>query len=130
MASCRRVGAIEGGGRSRSSTSSTRRWCACVHATKSGASADTAKQHCGGAARVAHGLFTAAVQSAELLQHARLEYFHLLLAVLERALAIVQQRGAALVSSERLLERQLARLHAGDDGLQFSQRLLEAAGHS
>jgi thiosulfate/3-mercaptopyruvate sulfurtransferase len=62
----------------------------------------------------------------EVLKTVRLENLYLLLRLLQPCLAELQEFSAALIRSQRLLERELAGFHAGDDGLEFGQRRLEA----
>ena len=66
----------------------------------------------------------------EGLQHAFFQDLHLLLRVLQRRLAVLQQFGAPLVRGQRLLERQLPAFHRGDDLLELGERGFEACGGS
>src|SRR4029078_6617015 len=63
----------------------------------------------------------------KLLQKAGLQNLHLLLRVLQGRLTELQELRTALVSSQRLLEWQLARFHLGHDGFELCQSSLEAS---
>src|SRR4051812_49334235 len=54
----------------------------------------------------------------------------LLLGVLERGLAILEQLGSSLVGDQGFLKRNLPAFHCGDDGLQFRVSGFEACGNS
>src|SRR5262245_50821228 len=63
--------------------------------------------------------------SRQRLEDLAFEDLHLLLRGLQLLLAELRQLQPALVARERLLERQVARLHACHDFLQLGQRFLE-----
>src|SRR5689334_11871835 len=101
MAWCSRCGTISGAGSTRPSVASTLCKWACDHAAKS--------------------IVVAAVITLEILEDAVLEHLDLLLGVGERALAVLEQLRASLVSSQRALERQLPLFHARYDFLELGQ---------
>src|SRR5512145_626527 len=103
MAACRCTGDRSAGGSNASRTCSARAWRACVQRSKS----------------------VLLRTAREVLKQPGLENLDLLLRILEGRLAELQQLRPALVGPERLLERQLARFHAGDDAFQLRQRGFE-----
>src|SRR5262245_29430776 len=107
MASCRRAGRTVAGGSRRASADSMRACTPPIHAWK-----------------LVSAIFIVS-RGRERLEDVALQHLDLLLRGLELLLAELGQLQPALVRGERLLERQLARLHARHDLLQFGQGLLE-----
>src|SRR5688572_756692 len=73
----------------------------------------------------AKSVVVVAVVTLEFPQDAVLQHLHLVLRVLQRGLAVLEQLGAALVLGERALERQPPVLHARDDLLELFERGFE-----
>ena len=61
----------------------------------------------------------------EILQAARFEDTHLLLCILQCLLTELEKLSAALVGRQKLLQRQLARFHGGDDIFQLGECAFE-----
>src|SRR5579862_14718 len=108
MASCRRAGTCCGPGRLRPSAPSTRAWIVPIQAAKS-ASVALASIGC----------------AREGLENFALQHPDLLLRGLKALAALLGQLEAPLVRGQRLLERQAAVFHPGDDAFEFRQGLLE-----
>src|SRR5688572_18272020 len=116
MAECSLAGTSSAFGRARSRADSTRAWIRPIHAVKSvGATSIPA----GSVVRVGTG---------EILERVFLQDLHLLLRLRQQVLAVLRQLQAAPVRLERLLEAQLAGLHACNDLLELGERSLEAGG--
>ena len=64
-------------------------------------------------------------QGAQGLEHRAFEHSYLLLRGVETIAALLGELEAPFVRGKRLLERQAAIFHAGDDALEFRQSLLE-----
>src|SRR5262245_47785838 len=105
MAWCRRCGAIAACGRQRSNAASTRAWTLAIRAVKS---------------RV--------VGTGPIFQLVCFENLYLFLGAREHPLAVLCELQAALVSGKRLLQAQLAGLHARHDFLQLGERGFKALG--
>src|SRR5258706_15478057 len=103
MAECKRTGATSGPGSTACRTFSMRSCRPSIQLWKS----------------------VGAVVTVEILECAGLEDLDLLLGLLQSRLAIFEQLCATPVSAQRLLQRQLPRLHRGDDTLDLGQRGLE-----
>src|SRR6266850_340290 len=110
MASCRRAGARCACGSTRASAVSIRAWIAPIQAPKPVSASLTGLRFRRGSQR---------------LENLALQNFDLLLGRFQALLAEARQLQAALVRGERLLERQLAALHAADDFFQLRERLFE-----
>src|SRR5437868_13316864 len=121
MASCSRCGGSPAEGSNRSTTFSTRR-------ARSLDQTANARSGCIALARGGFRRGAARVHGRERLEHAALEHLDLLLCVLERGLAILEQLGAALVGGQSIGEWQLAALHRGDNRLQLRKRGFEGLG--
>src|SRR5215475_6594810 len=111
MASCRRTGAMRDSGNSSASAASTRPAMARDQSANSGALIRPGRS-------LGPGI--------EIAQRLAVEDRDARLRVGELAFAELDQLGAALVGRERLLERQLAVLHARDEGLELLERALES----
>ena len=64
----------------------------------------------------------------ESFEHPALENLHLLLRILERPLAILQQLGAALVRRQGVRQRQLSVLHGRQDRFELGESGLKSLG--
>src|ERR1051326_5748392 len=120
MASCSRSGGALAEGSRRSTTLSTRR----------ARSLDQMAKARSGCIALARARLRSRIHRLrrKRLEHAALEHLNLLLGVLERGLAVLEQLGAPLISRQRVGERQLAALHRGDDRLQLSEGGFEGLG--
>src|SRR5687767_12217279 len=107
MASCSRAGEMAGAGNSRASARSTRACTEPIHAGKEIAAPSVAAP--------ASFIFIGSRSGCERLEDLAFEHAHLLLRRLQVRLAEPGELEPALVRAKRLLERQLAGLHAIDD---------------
>src|SRR5271155_2270642 len=114
MASCKDCGNSSAGGRRASMTASTRR----------ARSLDQTAHETSGCIGLAQAItFHPGLLFVrrEGLQYPALEDLNLLLRILQRSLAKLQQLGAALVCGERVGQRQLAILHGRQDRLELGK---------
>src|SRR5208282_6451749 len=122
MASCNDRGGSAAGGSSSSMTASTRRARSLdqtAHVTSGCIGIPHPGRSLGG------GVF---IFGGEGFEHAALEDLNLLLRVLQRSLAVLQQLGATLVRGERIGQRQLAVLHGRQDRLELCERSFKGLG--